>query len=71
MKNAEIDLRLKALSRLIPERAQTLYKKFHDRGISDNSAEAIRVELELLNMGVMAIWTMLGEIAKRLPEGKE
>lgn len=58
MTNAEIDTRLRALADAIPRRAKEL----------GAYTPAIDRELELMNMSLMAIWTMLGEIAKRLPE---
>jgi len=59
--NEEIDLRLRALADAIPRHA---YKLMAD------GAQPVARELELLNMSVMAVFAMLGEIAKRLPEVK-
>lgn len=62
MTNEEIDFRLKAMSIAIPDHAKRL--------MSIETPEIAR-ELELLNMSVMTIWVMLGEIAKRMPEVKQ
>jgi hypothetical protein len=59
MTNDEIDVRLKFLAQAIPQHAQKL---------TDKKRDHLARELELLNMGVTAIYVMLGEIAKRLPE---
>lgn len=61
MTNKEIDIRLKALADCLP---------FHYEKIKDKHSK-IECELELLNMSMIAIFAMLGEIAKRLPEIKE
>jgi len=57
--NDEIDRRLKALALAIPEYAHKLMA----RGV-----DPVARELELLNMNLMGVSAMLGEIAKRLPE---
>ena len=64
MTNDEIDIRLKRLSEALPNHAIKigLIKK------DIPSIKKIAGELELLNMSMFAVWTMLGEIAKRLPE---
>lgn len=63
MLNEEIDIRLEKLAGYIP---------VHEKKIrSTTELGKIGVELELLNMSMMAVFTMLGEIAKRLPEKKE
>lgn len=59
MTNDEIDIRLKALALVIPKKAAML---------TVDGVPGFERELELLNMNAMAIWSMLGEIAKRLPE---
>lgn len=59
MTNEEIDLRLRALAQGIPLHAKELMRRGRD---------PVARELELLNMSAMAVWAMLGEIAKRLPE---
>lgn len=65
MNNKEIDIRLRKLSEAIVKRsAKTMPKNKTDLGI-------IAYELELLNMSAMGIMAMLGEIAKRLPEGNK
>lgn len=61
MTNKEIDIRLKALADYLP---------IHYKKIKDEHPK-IECELELLNMSMMAVFAMLGEIAKRLPEAKE
>lgn len=62
MKNKEIDIRLNAISNSI---------EGHEKVIRSNTEMGkIGVELELLNMSMMTIYVMLGEIAKRLPEEK-
>ncbi len=66
MTNDEIDLRLKTLAEYMPKHAQHLYKM--TQGYGDESTLGVRNELELVNMSLMAISAMLGEIAKRLPE---
>ena len=64
MTNKEIDIRLRAMADAIPAQQQSGWNEL-DR------MYAIQIELELLNMSAMTIFTMLGEIAKRLPEPKE
>lgn len=63
MTNKEIDNRLRRIALEIPRLA--------DSRIAENNGP-IRtrtdIELEVLNAQIMAVWTMLGEIAKRLPE---
>lgn len=61
MTNKEIDIRLQTLAAYLPELHQLRMSQGNDR---------IAVELELLNMQMMALTAMLGEIAKRLPEKK-
>jgi hypothetical protein len=61
MTNEEIDIRLKLLAEAIPQYAMKLIKE-------NNGQKSILIELELMNMNLLAVWTMLGEIAKRLPE---
>lgn len=61
MTNEEIDIRLKAMASAMTDHAKELMRI--------KTPEVAR-ELELLNMSGMMIWTMLGEIAKRLPELK-
>lgn len=55
MTNEEIDIRLSGVAEAMPDLVNDL-----DNGVAK--------ELELLNMSMMAVFTMLGEIAKRLPE---
>lgn len=55
MKNQEIDIRLKKLSEEIPR-------------VIQSRPPGVEREVEGINMSLMAVWTMLGEIAKRLPE---
>jgi hypothetical protein len=62
MTNEEIDIRLKALSKYLPEH----FERQKD-SITATSRTRVDVELELLNMTMTAVFTMLGEIAKRLP----
>lgn len=64
MTNEEIDIRLKDMARALPHHA----KKMIDR--SNMMTTTPRDEMELMNMSLMTIWVMLGEIAKRLPEPK-
>ena len=69
MNNAEIDARLRLLSQALPEHAQKLSELAKRRAASAvDAGDAIARELEILNMSMMAVFTMLGEIAKRLPE---
>lgn len=65
MTNEEIDMRLRVLALAIPKRKENLLRR--DK---ENSVDLVRDELELANMSLVGIWTMLGEIAKRLPEVK-
>ena len=60
MNNNEIDNRLKSLAEYLP-------KHFEARNPKEPMGK-IAVELELLNMSMVAVFSMLGEIAKRLPE---
>lgn len=60
MTNKEIDARLKGLAKQIPDWEE------HLRNVM--GSPKVERELEIMNMSLMAIWTMLGEIAKRLPE---
>lgn len=60
MTNEEIDTRLKLLSQAIPLHAKKLLEM-------NEGKRTVVGELELMNMSLMAIWAMLGEIAKRLP----
>jgi hypothetical protein len=62
MTNDEITVRLKQLAKAIPEHAQRIGA--HDKGNLPH--RKIALELELLNMQMLAVWSMLGEIAKRL-----
>lgn len=64
MTNDEIDLRLKLLAEEIPNQARLI--GLEDGQIDDT--RKIACELELFNMHMFAVWTMLAEIAKRLPE---
>jgi len=50
--NEEIDIRLKDMSEVM----------------RNNSVPGLERELELMNMSLLTIWSMLGEIVKRLPE---
>jgi hypothetical protein len=68
MTNKGIDERLKDLADAIPVLAEQRYEAICQEPGGDSP---ISIELELLNMSVMAIFTMLGEIAKRLPEVEE
>jgi hypothetical protein len=61
MKNDEINLRLKAMWKAIPDRAFFL---------QNVAADPIARELELLNMNMMTVWWMLSEIVLRMPEGE-
>lgn len=61
MTNEEIDTRLKTLADQIPAWEQHLRM---------TDVPKIERELEILNMSIMAVWAMLGEIVKRLPEHK-
>jgi len=70
MRNEEIDIRLKLFARAIPNHEAALRNKTKGIG-SEFRLDQIRNELELLNMNLMPIWEMLGEIAKRLPEEKK
>ena len=64
MDNKEIDTRLVALADCISQNAQQI-------AVGKTGVEKIAGELELMNMSLMGITAMLGEIAKRLPESKE
>lgn len=70
MTNDEIDIRLRMLADAIPKRAEMLYERAHQARfqIDESLLDGIRTELELLNMSMIGVFTMLGEIAKRLPE---
>ncbi len=59
MTNKEIDIRLKALADQIPAWVNERKRQGQDQ---------IVTELEGISMSLMAVWAMLGEIAKRLPE---
>lgn len=61
MNNKEIDIRLKAMAEELHNHYERKIK-YHPK---------LEVELELLNMQIMVVFAMLGEIAKRLPEAKE
>ena len=50
--NEEIDIRLKDMSEVM----------------RNNSVPGLERELELMNMSLLTIWSMLEEIVKRLPE---
>ncbi len=60
MTNEEIDKRLKTLADYLPK---------HEAILRGKGYEKVERELELLNMSMMAVFAMLGEIAKRLPGG--
>lgn len=64
MTNQEIDARLGALADAIPNHADRLIR-------GNDGQRSVQIELELLNMSMMAVFAMLGEIAKRLPEPKD
>lgn len=71
MTNEEIDTRLKLLSlTALPEQADKRYTNLRRNGLGSIGESGIAIELELLNMSMMAVYAMLGEIAKRLPEVK-
>lgn len=58
MTNDEIDIRLRRLAAVLPTHAAELDR----RGV-----DPVARELELMNMQLIGINAMLGEIAKRLP----
>ena len=64
MDNKEIDTRLKLLADYISQHAQVV-------AVGETGIDKAAAELELMNMSLMGITAMLGEIAKRLPEPKE
>lgn len=70
MNNKEIDARLKLLSQQIPMLAESRYTGTA-RYSAKKNVNNIAIELELLNCAMTAVYAMLGEIAKRLPEPKE
>jgi hypothetical protein len=59
MTNREIDLKLKVLANEIP---------LQEKELRENGVPKIERELDLMNITLVAIVKMLGEIAKRLPE---
>ncbi len=70
MTNAEIDIRNKSLADAIADRAHEMYASVNKINMTalEGCAIGTRIELELLNMSLIGITSMLGEIAKRLPE---
>ena len=61
MTNAEIDIRLRTLADYLPKLADNR---------KANGVDQVHTELELMNMQLIALTAMLGEIAKRLPVPK-
>lgn len=59
MTNKELEIRLRYLADEMPKYVEKLTKL---------KVPKIEMELEVMNMSLMACWVMLGEIAKRLPE---
>lgn len=43
----------------------------HEKRLRNEEIPKLERELELMNMSLMVVWAMLGEIAKRLPESKK
>lgn len=62
MTNKEIDSRLINMANAIP---------LHEKRLRNEEIPKLERELELMNMSLMVVWAMLGEIAKRLPESKK
>lgn len=63
MTNKEIDIRLMKLTNAMTELVKRRYL--------DQEKDPLAIELEALNMSAIAVFTMLGEIAKRLPEERK